>query len=630
MKNIHWKWLLIPAIPIYWGLLHWDLLVGKKAYDAILFITSILGLNAVADRTWPIVLVLSLAVILFAVRKKLSWGKSIFSKNSVSEPLPKRSWALIGLVIIGALFNLYAVDVYPPGFPQHTVFNFDVYYRDFFLPIENFFTWHSPLTALVNIGHAILDKQLGLVWLIESLFYHFVRPNFINSHFLPSLLGTLNILLLTRALDLGIGRWTALITATTFVVSPWHLSFSRYSDLSLINSVAHFSLVLICFVIFLREKSPKWAAYFGISLALGMYLYAPNQVICLLALPFVLFILRGTLSLRLRGISIGSFLLFSAPSVLWYWSIGRWIPIRTPYTDNSSMYKLVLAGNMDRAKEVWQILTANSSDPWFISDYGTFTPLDKILLLPGLAYGAYLCIHVLRKSIRREALSMPEAILSFVAANLFFGLLPSFLAPDAWARRMIIVMASSMILNSSLLVLGIRRLKSHWATGAIVLIIAYQFAAGITLYFTRTHSWESEVNQLYKNVAIEILDRSSPDEKTVLCFPNNTDSNTSNLDAKNTLLYLNFMKYLDSKHWLAVQQPEQFRTPHVQFLVLPEPACINTLGKISADRTFLIDFWGVTNSPLLKKMIERFGSPAGTLINPRPKIARLIWWNKSE
>lgn len=477
---------------------------------------------------------------------------------------------VFSIFIITVLFRIVAVDGYPVGFPQHTVAIFEKDHRLFLSAIEKLVSLEAPVTALSDLCGLVVSKHLGLLWLLESLFYSLAAPSTSIAHFLPTLLGIVSVLLIIRAVDEGLGRSQAVLVGAALSVSPWHLAFSRYPDLCLINCIAHYSLMLFCLVRLLKNPSRLTGLIFGSSLGLGMYIYAPSQLMSLAMIPIVLIIFRSTLSLRIRGIACGSFIIASAPMIIHHWSKGRLLPVQTP-VNNHAGYQLEFLANFRRLESLWNNIQYQAVGSWYNSDFGVFTPLDSVLFPASLVFAAWTCFRVAKKLWKREPLLVSEALLITVILQMFIGFLPTFLNQERTVRRIMISLGSILILNSFIMSRGLALLRNRIQKILMLSIVALQVVTGPILYFSRVHSYEVEKSADLKTVSTFFINEP---RRSMICY-----KGASQKHLQNMAFFLNFQLYSRSDERAATSSLDYFQTSSARFIVGEESQCIQWLSS---------------------------------------------------
>ncbi len=407
---------------------------------------------------------------------------------------------------IGLILRFYALAQVPSGLAEHAV----AIHSDFSIPyfrmlsdaLENL----RPQPFLGAAWTVLVREHFGATGLAGAIGFELFGVSLVVTRLVSASLGLLTVYVAYRlGEELG-GIQLGLVFSFFLAISPWHVTFSRYSAAEHVLAPLQFLLSLL-FVLRALNKGRLLDVALGIIFAsLAWVIYASNLVV-----PFIVAVLVGyraahhwqtaRKSWYIALPAVLCFVLISYAMLKQAFPLGLLQPnVRTGYLGEGPL----LADWPKRVEmlraEVNQLFV-RADDPWFgMSTSGGLGLVQAALLLPGML----LSFDSLRKGRHGELALL--ILLGFPIA-----LLPAVFAPDASFRRLMLAttlaaLAAAFVvlrLGEALRIAGASKSTLLVLSCAAPLILA---GTGTFGYFDRASANEEQANQWFRDLASTVSD----------------------------------------------------------------------------------------------------------------------------
>jgi hypothetical protein len=422
--------------------------------------------------------------------------------------------SLLLFVIVTLLVRLCFLDEYPIGFSSHTVVHAKIRVRLHELIYVT--PWTQEGWRLIS--DIVIRDQHGPQSFLEALLVPLFGFGSFESRLLIGSLGLISVALVVLWGTVGVNKWFGLVLGLVVGLAPYGLYFSRYGDSEHINIYWQaFLLLFACQRVVTRGYIRDYALM-GVAAALSLYVYATNQILLVLTVPFVLFLK----ALQWRAdrqswwvASLCRVLLFASlavtmayPLLKQYFDIGRLVPARSPLANPEEMGG-VMSLLPQKLAAVWRELFVMGGDTWFSREEGSIYDWDLLLLIPGFIT-MFSLVRFARARLRataahteeqRAAMSTTYSIYFFCLVTILivvFGALPGALSPSPTFRRIVLTAIGIDIIEAfglyGILCLVHRHLPRIAALGVtFALLIVFTLGQWNAFYY-RSHSIESSFN----------------------------------------------------------------------------------------------------------------------------------------
>lgn len=392
------------------------------------------------------------------------------ASNTIEEQHPPQSSKAVALrfalfasvVAIAAFLRMAWLNSLPPGFSPHShvLVRTRLYNYLFELP------WSSE--SWRTIRSLVIEDQHGPQSLLEAALTPLFGMGMLESRLLVASVGILTIII-SILTGMAMRGW-ALGISLGFVlaISAPHITFSRYGDTEHINFYLQGLPTLLFASLFCKRPSLITSLGLGLFLGLSIYIYAVAQFMT----PLVLFALVSAIILgRNHNTSWVRYSIYLCPVIIvmtlliwpqvdYYWSRGRLIPIRSPYSDG--LYAMTTMQSLpSKIQTAWEQLFAQVKDPWFGWQGGALMDYSLVLIMPGLLW--------LWTEIRRWSFAG-----IFVSLGLLTGILPAIMSPEVPFRRMLILILSLDILKAGGIVVSWQAMKHQpWRSINQLVVVSF-------------------------------------------------------------------------------------------------------------------------------------------------------------
>jgi hypothetical protein len=410
--------------------------------------------------------------------------------------------ALAAVVVLALVLRCFALASWPVGYPEHAAVHHTALSLPFYEQLGSALRTFD-LKKLLGVASTIVHDQHGPDGLTAAIAFSFLGVTLTVTQLTSAALGILTVIA-----AYGFGRilesWrTGLILAVLVAASPWNISISRYGDAEHVLAPLLTFIVLGSLLRALDSHRLGDAVLAAVSLGVSWYVYAPAQILPVLAVLLTLAHALRRRPWRRRGVwivlvAVATFAAVSLPAIVDFAARGRLIPIRSSYEDQQLPSLLNPSRVATLSMTEWRQLFVKTSDAWFARDGGGLGATEAALLLPGL---------VLLATRWRSERTRDRAVLLLAALPL--SLLPAILAPDESFRRLflaatfILVIASVVIARTITVAAaaGVPRVIVVAAVGATSL--AY-VAANTHIYFDTVTVHESAAH-IYDREMAELV-----------------------------------------------------------------------------------------------------------------------------
>lgn len=509
--------------------------------------------------------------------------------------------SLLLFVLVTLLARVCFLDEYPVGFSSHTVVHAKIRVRLYEL------IYRSPWTqeGWRLLSDIVIRDQHGPQSFLEALLVPLFGFGSFESRLLIGSLGVVSVVLVVLWGTVGVNKWFGLVLGLVVGLAPYGLYFSRYGDSEHINIYWQaFLLLFACQRVITRGYMRDYALM-GVAAALSLYVYATNQILLVVTIPFVLFLkaLQWRADRRSRWLaSLCRVSLFASLAVIiaypllkQYYEIGRFVPARSPLANPEEMVGVVSLLPQKFAA-VWRELFVMGGDTWFSREEGSIYDWDLLLVLPGLITMSSL-VRFARARLRATAphtdercgaMSTTYSIYFFCLVTILivvFGALPGSLSPAPTFRRIVLTAIGIDIIEAfglyGILCFVWRRLPRISAQ-VVTLSLLMVFALGQwNTFFYRSHSIESSSNNGVVALVREMKRKVRAGEETFVLMP----ESASLPQREEILMWINyefgFPKQLPPH--LKVLGPEELGASPYTGVLVP----IETARKISSKQISL-------------------------------------------
>ena len=461
-----------------------------KAATAVLAIALLVGALVLRDLgRLSLAIVASTAAAIVVALHPETWKERWQEKASRLRLVA--AWAAVALLAV--VSRLYGLAEHPRGYAEHAVVHNLIalpYYEELLSP---------PMRLhLSGLWHSIM-AQFGLQSLLEAIWFKLVGVGFLQSTFLPALLGVGAVMLgYSFGHDL-LGKKGGFFVSYLFALGSWQIAFSRYGDPEHILPVFQAALTLALGVKALRTASAGLALLAGMSLGLSWFVYGTNQilpVIVLACLGQLLFLrrYRSAAYYTCGAAFVGGFLLVSGEAFYRNLASGHIYPIRAALPDNANYRVVSLAETGRSLPKAYSELMRQATDPWFSKQGGMLSDLEAVLLIPSLAIGAV----ALLRGVDRD-------VWCFLFTAAVLSPLPAIASPEVNCRRLLLsaffcscVVAAGAVRMTGLLEALFPRTALAVLAGLAVSVYA---CAALNTYSTQSRQEHSESHAQHTAVA---------------------------------------------------------------------------------------------------------------------------------
>jgi hypothetical protein len=357
------------------------------------------------------------------------------------------TWARLALgavVVLAVVLRCFDLASFPPGYAEHAA----VHHAALSLPLyeEIRSALHrGDWEGMRSLVAVVIHDQHGPDALVTAVGFSLFGVTLVITQLVTAALGVLTVLAAYR-FGRTLANWrTGLLLAMLLAVSPWHLSISRYADAEHVLAPLLAFVALTCLVRALDSHRAVDAAAAGALLGVSWYVYAPAQILPLLAAMVTLVhALRGR-PWRRRGalalaLGVVTFSAISVPAMLDFAERGRLVPIRSSYEEDKGLALFRPSRVAALAGKELEEAFVRTDDPWFEHDGGGLGAVEAALLLPAL---------VLVAAWLRDDRFRDRSVL--ILLGLALSLLPAVLAPDESFRRLFLFATFALVLAAVLL-----------------------------------------------------------------------------------------------------------------------------------------------------------------------------------
>jgi hypothetical protein len=450
-------------------------------------------------------------------------------------------FSLLLFVIVTLLVRLCFLEEYPVGFSSHTVVHAKIRVRLYEL------IYLSPWTdeGWRLISDIVLRDHHGPQSLLEAFLVPLFGFGSSESRLMIGSLGLLSLVFVVLWGTVGVNKWFGLVLGLVVGLAPYGLYFSRYGDSEHINIYWQAFLLLFACQRVINRGCIWDYALMGVAAALSLYVYATNQILCVLTIPFVMFFKllqwrsdqrswwpASLCKVALFGSVAG---ILAYPLLKQYSLIGRFIPARSPLANPDEM-GLAVSSLPQKCAAVWRELFVMGGDTWFSREEGSIYDWDLLLLIPGLitmfafvrsarahhraARGAEEC---------RAAMSTTHSTYFFCLVTILivvFGALPGVLSPEPSFRRIVLTAIGLDIIEAlglyGTICLVFRRIP-RIAAQSVAFVLLVVFALGQwNTFFYHSHSIESSSNNSVVALVREMKRKVRAGDETFVLMPGKT------------------------------------------------------------------------------------------------------------
>jgi Dolichyl-phosphate-mannose-protein mannosyltransferase len=415
------------------------------------------------------------------------------TRRMASQPM------LLLVLVLAFVVRTWRFDGYPEGFAGHSIFHLRL--ASFFADVLFPRIVRGDLGALRQLAFTMLDRREGPFVFVNALAFYWFGPGLIQARIPQVFLGTITVgVAYAFGTELR-GRRTGLLLAGLLAVSPWHISYSRYSDAE--HIVAPLQFFLMGYLILLwKRRTGEWISLLvGMSVGLCWYVYAPNQIEpVVIGVYFVLLATfeRESRRTTLRGMALIllGFVLVSYPNVLVRSKGGMFRVLRQAHSmEESNLYS---RPTMEIVRMGYRELYVQTTDEWLDRPGGALGFLDGVLYPSGL---------VIALAWMRDERTRSRGLflfLWFLAAPV-----PAVLGPSMPFRRLVLVGIMALVSAALALTLltehAVRLGKGRIvALGMIYIVLLAHLVNEVMAYFVRVKLPESEGHLFQLEAAREI------------------------------------------------------------------------------------------------------------------------------
>ncbi len=196
---------------------------------------------------------------------------------------------LIILIVLGAGFRLYRLNVHPYGYAGHAAYHALESHR-LMQQIEAG-TYLSPKAQpwMVSLLKFIYHFGQSIQRVLDMAAFKMWGFGFLSQRLVAVMIGIISItmtMLFTRRL---FGLPTALLTTLFFTLSPIHITWSRYSGCMQIQSIPYLIGVYHLLFLAVKRKSYILAILSGALAGTAVFLYSPNFLTPFVGSAFLLY-----------------------------------------------------------------------------------------------------------------------------------------------------------------------------------------------------------------------------------------------------------------------------------------------------------------------------------------------------
>ncbi len=464
--------------------------------------------------------------------------------------------SLLFFVIVTLLVRLWFLDEYPIGFSSHTVVHAKIRARLYELIYLS--PWTEERWRLLS--DIVLRDHHGPQSLLEAFLVPVFGFGSVESRLMIGSLGVVSVLLVVLWGSVGVNKWFGLVLGLVVGLAPYGLYFSRYGDSEHINIYWHtFLLVFACQRVITRGYLRDYGLM-GVAAALSLYVYATNQILCVLTIPFVMFFkalqwrsgqrswwLASLFKVSLFASVAGT---IAYPLLKQYFLIGRFVPARSPLANPDEMGEAV-SRLPQKFAAVWREFFVMGGDTWFSREAGSIYDWDLLLLIPGLIMMCAL-VRSARARVRNSASDAREKRAAMTTAHStyffclvtilisVFGVLPGVLSPEPSFRRIVLTAVGLDIIEAfglyGIIFLVFRGLPQIVAqVVALALLIVFALGQWNT-FFYRSHSIESSSNNSVVELVREMKRKVRAGDETFVLMP----PRTSLPQREESLMWINY------------------------------------------------------------------------------------------
>lgn len=362
--------------------------------------------------------------------------------------------SLLFFVIVTLLVRLCFLDEYPIGFSSHTAVHAKI--RVHLYELIYLSSWTKEGWSVVS--DIVLREHHGPQSLLEALLVPLFGFGSFESRLMIGALGVVSVLFVVLWGSVGVNKWFGLVLGLVVGLAPYGLYFSRYGDSEHINIYWQAFLLLLAGQRVITRGYIRDYALMGVAAALSLYVYATNQILCVLTIPFVMLFkvlqwrsgqrswwLVSLFKVSLFGSVAG---IIAYPQLKQYFLIGRFIPARSPLA-NWGEIGVAVRQSPQKFAAVWRELFVWGDDAWFSREVGSIYDWDLLLLIPGLIMMCAL-VRSARARVRDVRGGTQEKRAAMVTAHstyffclvtmliVIFGTLPGVLSPQPSFRRIVL------------------------------------------------------------------------------------------------------------------------------------------------------------------------------------------------
>ncbi len=347
-----------------------------------------------------------------------------------------------------------------------------------------------------TIRDFVVQDQHGPQSLVEALLVPVFGFGFTESRLIVSTLGLLSLILIVAWATVSLNKWFGLLAGLSIGMAPYCLYFSRSGDSEHVNIYLQGFLLLYAAQRCVQRGFVRDYSLLGLAGGLSLYVYATNQLLCVMVLGLVaLFqiaplIRSGWTNCLVR---IVGFLLpavaTAGPMINHHIKNGRSLLLRTPYgTPNYEFSK-----TQDLASQVLKLgkeLFVQGGDPWFARPHGALADYTLFLLIPGVIT----IVALLRRSRGIQTRSF-YFLCAVTAALVLFGGFPAALSPGPAFRRAVLLAIGLDIIKAfgcyGLALAALRQTPKFVAYGLIGIVLISYAAYDWSSFLFDSHTTES-------------------------------------------------------------------------------------------------------------------------------------------